>query len=150
MIEHIDSLNARVLSAALAAGRPWEAALGESLVVVTSDHGTMLGDNGRDSKMTPWNQVLRVPLIVAGWGVDADAIVRAPVATLDVSATLVDVAGAAWRSDAVSLRSLLYARPAAAGAYGSKFVLSGLAAGRADFRVVISAVDGGVFKLVCC
>ncbi|MXZ98189.1 MAG: choline-sulfatase [Acidimicrobiaceae bacterium] len=68
-----------------------------TLVVVTSDHGDMLGDRGSFFKFSFFERSVRVPLIMAGPGV-----VNRPVANvcslLDLLPTLLDVAtgGGTW------------------------------------------------------
>jgi choline-sulfatase len=60
------------------------------VVVVTSDHGDMLGERGLWYKMAPFENSIRVPLIVRGAG---SGRVPRPVSLLDLSPTLVDLAG---------------------------------------------------------
>jgi len=63
-----------------------------TIVVFASDHGELLGDHGLYTKSAPYESCLRVPLIVAGPGVEqgaSDALVE----LLDVNATLCDLAG---------------------------------------------------------
>ncbi len=64
-----------------------------TVVVFASDHGEMLGDHGRWQKSI-WNEgSLRVPLIVAGPGVESGGVSRSPVELIDISATILDLAG---------------------------------------------------------
>jgi choline-sulfatase len=63
-----------------------------TLIVVTSDHGEMLGDAGLWYKMSPREGSARVPLIFAGPGLSPRRI-PAPVSTLDLLPTLVEIGG---------------------------------------------------------
>jgi choline-sulfatase len=63
---------------------------GETVVVVTSDHGDMLGERGLWYKMAPFEPSIRVPLIVHGLG---PGRVAEPVSLLDLAPTLVELAG---------------------------------------------------------
>jgi choline-sulfatase len=66
-----------------------------TVVIVTSDHGDMLGERGLWYKMSPFEQSSRVPLIVSAPGRHAVGRVDDAVSLIDVLPTLVDLAGAA-------------------------------------------------------
>jgi choline-sulfatase len=73
----------------------------QTLVVVTSDHGDMLGERGLWYKMAPFEPSIRVPLIVHGLG---PGRVAEPVSLLDLAPTLVELAGGtAEELDGISL-----------------------------------------------
>ena len=79
-------------------GRVWDALkasrhAGDTLVVICSDHGFHLGDRGRFSKFTLFEQVAGVPLIVADPAHRVGRVVKDPVALLDVGPTVLDYAG---------------------------------------------------------
>ena len=84
----------------------------DTIVIVTSDHGDMLGDRGAWFKMSFFERSARVPLVIAGPGI---ATTRVPnvCSHLDLLPTLLEIAGAAAEPDAFVGRSLL---PAASGA----------------------------------
>jgi len=65
----------------------------DTIVVVSSDHGDMLGERGLWYKMAPFEDSIRVPLIVHCPHRFAARRVREPVSLLDLAPTLVDVAG---------------------------------------------------------
>ncbi|MEM7093058.1 MAG: choline-sulfatase [Actinomycetota bacterium] len=76
-----------------------ETGLADSTVVmVTSDHGDMLGDRGAWFKMSFHERSARVPLVMAGPGVTQSATVANACSHLDYLPTLLDLAtdGAAW------------------------------------------------------
>jgi arylsulfatase A-like enzyme len=78
-----------------------------TLVVYSTDHGDLLGDHGLYLKgPTPYEGLLRVGMILRGPGVPAGQAITDPVSTLDIAATLTDVAGAELAPEAQS-RSLL-------------------------------------------
>src|SRR5699024_1400576 len=71
-----------------------------TVVIVTSDHGDMLGEKGLWFKMSPYEHSPRVPLIVHG----PDHLVPTgryanPVSLLDLMPTLLELAGAPPRAD---------------------------------------------------
>jgi choline-sulfatase len=65
----------------------------DTVVVVTSDHGDMLGERGLWYKMAPFEDSIRVPLIVHAPARFAARRVSRPVSLLDLLPTLVDLAG---------------------------------------------------------
>jgi choline-sulfatase len=65
----------------------------DTVVVVTSDHGDMLGERGLWYKMAPFEDSIRVPLIVHAPKRFAARRVADPVSLLDLLPTLVAIAG---------------------------------------------------------
>ncbi len=79
-----------------------------TIIVVTSDHGEMLGEKGLWFKMSPYEQSSRVPLIIHG----PEHLVPAgryanPVSLLDLAPTLHEIAGAPETDEAWDGLSLL-------------------------------------------
>ncbi|MGO1608138.1 MAG: sulfatase-like hydrolase/transferase [Brevibacterium yomogidense] len=69
-----------------------------TVVIVTSDHGDMLGEKGLWYTMSPYEQSARVPLIMWGpEGVVPRGRFANPVSLLDLGATLEELAGAEAR-----------------------------------------------------
>jgi choline-sulfatase len=71
--------------------------LNNTIVVFTSDHGEMNGDQGLIYKSTFFEPAIRIPLIVRvppAWPGPKRIVCDIPVGLIDVSATLVDLAGA--------------------------------------------------------
>lgn len=65
----------------------------DTLVIYTSDHGELLGNHGLYLKgPTPYEDLLRVPLVARGPGVPSGCAIAEPVSTLDLMATFVDYA----------------------------------------------------------
>lgn len=62
-----------------------------TVIIVTSDHGDMLGERGLWYKMSPFEQSARVPLIVSAPDVFAPGRVGEPVSLVDLLPTLVDL-----------------------------------------------------------
>ncbi|MGO1390150.1 choline-sulfatase [Brachybacterium alimentarium] len=84
--DHIGRIRERLESLGL-----WE----DTVVVVTSDHGDMLGEKGLWFKMSPYEESSRVPLIIHG----PEDLVPAgryanPVSLLDLMPTLLELGGA--------------------------------------------------------
>jgi N-acetylglucosamine-6-sulfatase len=79
--------------------------LDRTLVVFTSDQGFVLGEHGLVGKQLPYEESVRVPLIVRGPGIEAGREVEAPVANVDLAPTIVAAAKASPRlqMDGVSL-----------------------------------------------
>ena len=75
----------------------------ETIVIVTSDHGDMLGERGLWYKMAPFEDSVRVPLLVhAPWRLEPRRV-DAPVSHLDLLPTLVSLAGSVDDQPAVDL-----------------------------------------------
>ena len=104
----------------------------DTAVVFTSDHGDMLGERGLWFKMSFYEGSARVPLMIrlpGGGGQRIDA----PVSTLDVLPTLLDLAGIAALGDELDGVSLL---PMAGGAArGDGFVRAEYAAEGRDVHL---------------
>ena len=66
--------------------------LDSTVVIVTADHGDMLGDRGLFFKMSFHERSARVPLVMAGPGVATGAAVPNVCSHLDLLPTLVDIA----------------------------------------------------------
>jgi choline-sulfatase len=73
--------------------------LGDTIVVVTSDHGDLLGERGLWYKMAPFEGSIRVPLIVHGLQRFGARRVDEPVSLIDLAPTLVELAGGAPGED---------------------------------------------------
>ncbi|MGI6851509.1 choline-sulfatase [Mesorhizobium sp. 1B3] len=86
-ISYVDDKLGELL-AALEATRMLE----DTVVLFCSDHGDMLGERGMWFKMCFYEGAARVPLLMAGPGIEP-GLVTAPVSTLDVAATLCEFAG---------------------------------------------------------
>lgn len=66
----------------------------DTVVVLTSDHGDMLGEKGLWYKMSPYEQSARVPLVLRGpAGMLPTGRFRHPVSLLDLLPTLAEIAG---------------------------------------------------------
>lgn len=66
-----------------------------TLIVYTSDHGEMLGENGLWFKNVLLENAARVPLIMAGAGLPRGRTVDTPVMHVDMVATMLELAGLA-------------------------------------------------------
>ena len=64
-----------------------------TVVVFVADHGEYLGDHGFVGKGMHFDSALRVPLLVQGPGILAGQAIEQPASTLDIAATLWDLAG---------------------------------------------------------
>jgi choline-sulfatase len=88
-ITEIDAQFGRVYDALSESGK-----LEETVIVVTADHGDLLGAHGLFFKdISVFEEVYNVPLIVRGPGVEQDAVCEGRVAVHDLCPTLLDVAG---------------------------------------------------------
>lgn len=85
MVENLDGWLGKYVDALRTRGE-----LGNTLIVVSSDHGEMLGDHGRWGKTLPWQASVGVPLVIAGPGVKRGRIIDAPATILDLTATFLD------------------------------------------------------------
>lgn len=66
----------------------------ETRIVYTSDHGDALGRRGLWGKSTMYDEVIGVPLIVAGDGLPAGRVVDTPATLLDLFPFILDCVGA--------------------------------------------------------
>jgi arylsulfatase A-like enzyme len=87
MIENVDRWVGRYLETLERRGE-----LHNTVVVFTSDHGEMLGDQGEWRKRSPYHPSVAVPLVVAGPGVASQRPSDALVNVYDLFATLLDIA----------------------------------------------------------
>ncbi len=78
-----------------------------TVVVVTSDHGDMLGERGLWYKMVFFERAIRAPLVFAGPGIPAGRRVPEPVSHLDLMPTFTALAGGETAGDGHSLLPLL-------------------------------------------
>lgn len=67
--------------------------LENTVILMTSDHGEMLGDRGRLSKQMPWRQSVQVPMMIRDPRVREAKRCDAPVEITDLTATILDLAG---------------------------------------------------------
>lgn len=88
MVERLDTLLGRFVARLEATGQ-----LERTVIIVTSDHGEMLGDCGRWEKFVPHQASITVPLILAGPDI-AHGVNHSPASFLDIHATVVELAGA--------------------------------------------------------
>jgi choline-sulfatase len=102
-ISYVDDKIGEILTA-------MEASLQEAVIVFTSDHGDLLGERGLWFKMNFFEGSARVPLMMAGAGLEPRRI-ETPVSTIDLTPTLAELAGvsmadvAPW-TDGISLVGL--------------------------------------------
>ncbi len=94
LIEHLDSRLSLLISEfktrSKKAGRPW-------VIIVTTDHGEMLGDHGYFRKCEPYEGSANIPFIICGspsLGFRSGMRVERPVCLEDVMPTLLSLAGA--------------------------------------------------------
>ena len=66
--------------------------LDNTIIIVTGDHGDMLGERGLWYKMTWFDHSVRVPLIIAGPGI-AQGTTDTPCSLIDLMPTMLDIAG---------------------------------------------------------
>jgi N-acetylglucosamine-6-sulfatase len=95
--------------------------LDNTYIVFTSDNGYHLGEHGIPiGKQSPYDESLRVPLIVRGPGVAAGAVVDSMALNIDLAPTFAELAGtsAAGFVDGRSLVPLLDGDPPAAWRHG--------------------------------
>ncbi len=116
----------------------------DTVVVVLSDHGEMLGERGLWYKMTFFEPAMRVPLMVAAPGRLAPRRVGASVSTTDLVPTLLDLAGAEPLDvDGASLAPLLSGVSAPARPVLAEYLAEGV-------RAPAVMVRHGRYKYVAC
>jgi choline-sulfatase len=87
-ISYVDDQVARLLAVLSETGR-----LDNTVVIVTSDHGDMLGERDAWYKMSCYEGSARVPLIIWSPARFEPRRIEAPVSTMDLLPTLLDLAG---------------------------------------------------------
>ncbi|HET9769002.1 MAG TPA: sulfatase [Thermoanaerobaculia bacterium] len=100
----VDELVARLVDALQETGE-----LERTLIVFTSDNGFFHGEHRiRDGKFLPYEEAVRVPLLIRGPGFSAGAVADQLVANVDLAPTLLAAASASAgrRLDGVPLQSL--------------------------------------------
>ncbi len=68
----------------------------DTLIVLSADHGEMLGDHHRFRKLVPYEASARIPYIVRApgdWGIPHGAVCESPVGLQDVMPTILDAVG---------------------------------------------------------
>ena len=80
-----------------------------TLVIFTSDHGYHMGEKEYVFKFSPWEESVRIPLIVSGPGVATGLECSSPVSLIDIYPTCMDYGSvqASYGLDGFSLRELL-------------------------------------------
>ncbi len=80
-----------------------------TLIVFTSDHGYHMGEKEYLFKYSPWEESVRIPLVIAGPGIARDQVCSTPVSLVDIYPTLADFSSskAGHELDGHSLRPLL-------------------------------------------
>jgi choline-sulfatase len=87
-IAYVDDLIGRLMAALRAAGL-----VDDTIIVLTSDHGEMLGERGLWYKMSFFEGASRVPLVIACPGRFAPRRIAASVSLVDLMPTLIDFCG---------------------------------------------------------
>jgi arylsulfatase A-like enzyme len=88
VITHLDEAMGRVV-AALEKNGLWD----NTVVFFLGDNGFLCGTKGLNGKVYPWEESVRVPLAAAGGVVRRGLRVEDPVASIDLPATWLDLAG---------------------------------------------------------
>jgi arylsulfatase A-like enzyme len=88
VISELDAGIGRVADAVEKSGQ-WN----NTLILLLGDNGYLCGSKGLNGKVYPWEESIRVPFIAAGGLVAKFGRSEAPVASVDVPATMLDVAG---------------------------------------------------------
>ena len=145
MIDYIDDQMGRVLEILRRTG-----AAENTVVVVTSDHGDMLGERGLWYKMTFFERAIRVPLLIHAQGRLTPRRVSGPVSLVDLLPTLTDIAGISFEPgiplDGASLLPAAKGRGSPTGAVYGEYLAEGTAepifmVRRGRFKYVASPGD---------
>ncbi|MCL0057494.1 sulfatase-like hydrolase/transferase [Dehalococcoidales bacterium] len=68
-----------------------EVSLDETLVIITADHGECLGEHGRYGHGLLYEEVIRVPLIIAGGSIKESIKFERMVSLMDIAPTILDI-----------------------------------------------------------
>lgn len=104
VITHLDKTVGRVVDAVHTAGQ-WD----NTVIFFLGDNGYMAGTRNWEGKVRHWDESVRVPLLAAGGPVKRAGTVQDPVASIDLTATWLALAGVrpAYRLAGNSLASYL-------------------------------------------
>ncbi|HWL89942.1 MAG TPA: sulfatase, partial [Actinomycetota bacterium] len=103
MLLAVDEMVSRIVAVLEETGRG-----SNTLVIFTSDNGYLLNEHRWQGKLVPYEESIRVPMIVRLPGeIPAGTVSDALVSNVDLAPTLADFAGAPLAADGVSLRQLL-------------------------------------------
>jgi choline-sulfatase len=100
-----------------------ERLMDEAWILVTSDHGELLGDHGFTGKVLAYEPAIRVPLLIRPPGGIAGWTDRGSVDHLDVIATIAAIAGAEFIGPGTSLADRVLRGPSAPAAHEHKTVV---------------------------
>jgi arylsulfatase K len=143
-IAEVDAMVGALISALEESGQA-----DNTLVIFLSDHGELAFEHGQFYKMSHFEASARVPLIVAGPGVQADVSLDAPTSLVDLYPTIADVVGfeAPHRLDGNSLVPELHGEASSRPPWVlSEHYDSSLPTGSYMYRTVRS--DGTNWKLI--
>jgi len=119
------------------------------VVMVTGDHGEMIGDYQRTGKSSHHEASSRVPLAISGPGITMrNRVIKTPVSVLDTVGTMLEIAGATL-ADGMTAQSLM---PLINGGLPSRtIVTSGLTMGSKDIRMRWKQYNNShTLKFICC
>lgn len=149
-VENIDHLNAKILAAL-----EQKHVQNNTVVCITSDHGEQLGDFWDDSatgnvfgKTVPWQGSVSVPLACAGPGIAEGLVVDAPVSTLGLTATILELMGTS--GDRLNMQSTSLMPYMTGEAWPDTPATSALARDTYKISTVSMALAGGTWKLMVC
>lgn len=128
-LQAVDEMLERIVLALETRGR-----LDSTYLFFTSDNGFLLGEHRiLQGKAAPYEEAVRVPLLVRGPGVPAGVRLQQLVANIDLAPTFAAIAGTQPPGpvDGVSLLPLLEGRAAAPGVWREALLLEGWADGEA-------------------
>ena len=104
LVEHMDAQIGRITTALEKSGQAKD-----TIVIFTSDHGLALGSHGLTGKQNMYEHTIRVPLVIAGPGIDADRHTSAFCYLRDLFPTLCELSkcGVPQEVEGQSLRQVL-------------------------------------------
>jgi N-acetylglucosamine-6-sulfatase len=96
----VDDAVARMIRVLRATGE-----LRDTYFIFTSDNGYLLGEHRRTGKELPYEESVKVPLIIRGPGIEQGLRRSQLVGNIDLAPTILDIAGLPWRqgTDGISL-----------------------------------------------
>ena len=101
-LQAVDRMMGALLDAIESRGR-----LDSTVFIFTSDNGLLWGEHGLTGKAKPYEEALRVPLVVLFPSAEPREVENLVAANLDVPATILDLAGASPETDGLTLMPLL-------------------------------------------
>lgn len=121
--------------------------LPNTVIIVTADHGDAFGEHGKFGHSALYEELIRIPLIIAGPVIEASTVIKEQVSLVDLAPTIAEIAGieGVQRFHGHSLFPLM--RGEAKAGEGTISVCTNINIGRFDQRIIAYRTPS--WKYIC-